>query len=121
MAYGGMMVFSGSACPKLAESISHYLGQPLGKVVADRFSDGEVQVEVVVVAPSVSPTVPEIPEVPLSALIIDPAPSRGDKPALMPHKDVETLFHEFGHAVHYLLSDVRYPSQAGTSAKDAAS
>jgi ribose-phosphate pyrophosphokinase len=47
MAYGGMMVFSGSACPKLAESISHYLGQPLGKVVVDRFSDGEVQVEVI--------------------------------------------------------------------------
>jgi ribose-phosphate pyrophosphokinase len=47
MAYGGMMVFSGSACPKLAESISQYLGQPLGKVVVDRFSDGEVQVEVI--------------------------------------------------------------------------
>jgi ribose-phosphate pyrophosphokinase len=47
MAYGGMMVFSGSACPKLAESIAHYLGQPLGKVVVDRFSDGEVQVEVI--------------------------------------------------------------------------
>ncbi len=47
MAYGGMMVFSGTACPKLAASIAHYLGQPLGKVVAGRFSDGEVQVEVI--------------------------------------------------------------------------
>ncbi|HCO42718.1 MAG TPA: ribose-phosphate pyrophosphokinase, partial [Gammaproteobacteria bacterium] len=42
-----MMVFSGSACPKLAESISQYLGQPLGKAVVDRFSDGEAQVEVI--------------------------------------------------------------------------
>ena len=44
MAYGGMMVFSGSACPKLAASIAHYLDQPLGKVVVDRFSDGEVKI-----------------------------------------------------------------------------
>ena len=29
--------------------------------------------------------------------------------------DARTLFHEFGHALHGLLSDVRYPSQAGTS------
>nr|WP_323758861.1 ribose-phosphate pyrophosphokinase [Immundisolibacter sp.] len=42
-----MMVFSGSACPKLAASIAQYLDQPLGKVVVDRFSDGEVQVEVI--------------------------------------------------------------------------
>ncbi|WP_448507004.1 ribose-phosphate pyrophosphokinase [Immundisolibacter sp.] len=42
-----MMVFSGTACPKLAASIAQYLNQPLGKVVVDRFSDGEVQVEVI--------------------------------------------------------------------------
>ena len=29
--------------------------------------------------------------------------------------DATTLFHEFGHALHGLLSDVRYPSQAGTN------
>ena len=47
MAYGGMMVFSGTACPKLAASIAQYLNQPLGKMVVDRFSDGEAQVEVI--------------------------------------------------------------------------
>jgi peptidyl-dipeptidase Dcp len=29
--------------------------------------------------------------------------------------EARTLFHEFGHALHALLSDVRYPSQAGTA------
>ena len=35
--------------------------------------------------------------------------------ALVSWDDAETLFHEFGHALHGLLSDVTYPSLAGTS------
>ena len=34
--------------------------------------------------------------------------------ALIGWRDAETLFHEFGHALHGLLSDVNYPSIAGT-------
>lgn len=37
------------------------------------------------------------------------------KPVLISWDDAETLFHEFGHALHGLLSDVDYPSQAGTN------
>lgn len=37
------------------------------------------------------------------------------EPVLISWDDAETLFHEFGHALHGLLSNVKYPSQAGTN------
>lgn len=37
------------------------------------------------------------------------------KPSLLSWDNVITLFHEFGHDLHGLLSDVRYPSRAGTA------
>jgi peptidyl-dipeptidase Dcp len=41
-------------------------------------------------------------------------PAAGE-PALLSHDDARTLFHEFGHALHGMLSTVRYPMLAGTS------
>ncbi len=38
----------------------------------------------------------------------------GDKPALISLDEVETLFHEFGHALHGLLSNCNYPSVSAT-------
>ncbi len=37
------------------------------------------------------------------------------QPALLSFTDVTTMFHEFGHALHGMFSNVRYPSRAGTS------
>ena len=39
----------------------------------------------------------------------------GGEPALLSPDDARTLFHEFGHALHGMLSDVVYPSLSGTS------
>ncbi len=38
-----------------------------------------------------------------------------DQPALLTYDEVNTLFHEFGHALHGLFSQVKYPRFSGTS------
>ncbi len=54
-------------------------------------------------------------ERPVIAIVCNFTKPTEDKPSLLTHGEVTTLFHEMGHAIHALLSDVKYSSHAGTS------
>ena len=51
---------------------------------------------------------------PTVALICNFPPANADKPSLLTHTDVETLFHEFGHALHSIVTRAKYGRFAGT-------
>ncbi len=50
---------------------------------------------------------------PVAYLVCNVLPPGAGRPALLTHDDVLTLFHEFGHGLHHLLTRVDYPSIAG--------
>lgn len=50
----------------------------------------------------------------LAVFCCNASPPSGGKPSLLLHRDVETLFHEFGHLLHHCLSRVSVRSLAGT-------
>ncbi|MCC7462699.1 MAG: M3 family metallopeptidase [Gammaproteobacteria bacterium] len=50
---------------------------------------------------------------PVAYLVCNSLPPAGERPALLTHDDVVTLFHEFGHGMHHMLTRVGYPSLAG--------
>ncbi len=52
---------------------------------------------------------------PIVTMVTNSTPPSGDKPALLTASEAETLFHEFGHALHQLLSNTTYPGFTGTS------
>ena len=61
-----------------------------------RYSDGQLQT-------------------PVAYLICNFTPPHGDKPALLTHGEVTTLFHEFGHGLHHMLTRVEEISVSGIS------
>ncbi len=50
---------------------------------------------------------------PVANIVCNFAPPSAGQPALLTHGDVLTMFHEFGHALHHLLTRIDYPSVAG--------
>ena len=56
-------------------------------------------------------------DAPVSPIIVNNNNFARAEPTLLSFDDAETLFHEFGHALHGLLSRVRYPGQSGTSVR----
>jgi oligopeptidase A len=53
------------------------------------------------------------PVLPVAYLVCNQSPPLGDTPSLMTFNEVETLFHEFGHGLHHMLSTVDRPEAAG--------
>ncbi|AWD69672.1 M3 family metallopeptidase [Acinetobacter schindleri] len=51
---------------------------------------------------------------PICYMVGNFTPPVGDKPALLSHDEVITLFHEFGHGLHHMLTEVDNISVAGT-------
>lgn len=52
---------------------------------------------------------------PIVSIVCNYAKPTGENPVLLTAEEVETFFHEFGHALHGLLSNVEYETLSGTS------
>jgi len=55
------------------------------------------------------------PQFPTATLVCNFPAATADMPSLLPHGDVETFFHEFGHVLHSVLTKTKLSSQSGTS------
>lgn len=54
-------------------------------------------------------------QLPVAHLVCNCTPPIGEKPSLMTFREVETLFHEFGHGLQHMLTTVDFPDAAGIS------
>lgn len=50
----------------------------------------------------------------IAAIVTNASPPAGGRPALLTHREVQTLFHEFGHLLHHCLSRVSVRGLSGT-------
>jgi oligopeptidase A len=61
----------------------------------------------------VAKALPSGTALPIAQLVCNFTAPVGNAPSLLTHDEVTTLFHEFGHGLHHMLTRVAYPSIAG--------
>jgi oligopeptidase A len=63
----------------------------------------------------IAKSLPSGTALPVAQLVCNFTAPVGSGPSLLTHDEVTTLFHEFGHGLHHMLTRVAYPSIAGTN------
>lgn len=54
-------------------------------------------------------------QLPVAYLVCNFSPAVGDTPALLTHDEMTTLFHEFGHGLHHMMTDIDVAAVSGIS------
>ncbi len=83
------------------QTITHYPATSSGIDINDEAADIE--------------TLTAYQQLPLCFMVGSFTPPNGDKPSLLTHTEVTTLFHEFGHGLHHLLTTVDISDVAGVN------
>jgi oligopeptidase A len=98
-----------------AFSIANLDGTPVGTLLADFYSRPNKRGGAWMDSAVNRSRLGEQAQNPVAHLVCNFAPPTAAQPSYITHTDVVTLFHEFGHTLHHLLTEIDYPSIAGVN------
>ncbi|MGC1310068.1 MAG: M3 family metallopeptidase [Phormidesmis sp.] len=90
------------------EKVAHFYLDPYSRPAEKR---GGAWMDECIVRAKTAAT--ETVRLPVAYLVCNQSPPIDGKPSLMTFREVETLFHEFGHGLQHMLTQVDYPGAAG--------
>ena len=88
-------------------------GEPVAGFYLDPYSRGEKRSGAWMDECVAAKSLPSGKALPVAQLVCNFTAPVGSAPSLLTHDEVTTLFHEFGHGLHHMLTRVSYPSIAG--------
>jgi oligopeptidase A len=114
----GITVRERPAVPVWHPSVRYYDllgddGRPLAGFYLDPYSRTEKRNGAWMDECVIAKTLPSGRALPVAQLVCNFTAPVGAAPSLLTHDEVSTLFHEFGHGLHHMLTRVAYPSIAG--------